>query len=201
MRAPASRQRLRRAGRSAGVRSSLNRLLQVGRREDWVVRMQPRRGGAFDASITAAVVRDWDGTRRGAWLIREVVGPAWRAAGHARVTPAAGGRVTIGRASKIQPDALESERLRRLRGDRGRGPARAAARHRPDRLGGRRRDRPVLVRQPPRRAAAGLSRRELARRAGVLGRDHPRPRIDRWPRRHRARCVREAGPARWSTGS
>ncbi len=101
-----------------GFRSSLNRLMQVGRHEDWVVRFQPRRGEPFDASITAALVRDWDGTPKGLrWLIREVVGPAWWAAGHALATPSRGGRVTIGRTGKLQPGELESERLRRIRAE------------------------------------------------------------------------------------
>ena len=42
-------------------RGGLDRLLQVGRRQGWVIRMQTRWGEAFDAAITAAVVRDWDG--------------------------------------------------------------------------------------------------------------------------------------------
>ncbi|MHB1560862.1 MAG: PAS domain-containing sensor histidine kinase [Isosphaeraceae bacterium] len=101
-----------------GFRTSLNRLLQVGRHEDWVVRIQPSRGGPYDASITAAVIRDSDGTPRGLrWIVREVVGPAWWSGGHAMVPPSHGGRVTIGRMGEVQPDQLESERLRRIRAE------------------------------------------------------------------------------------
>jgi PAS domain S-box-containing protein len=53
-------------------RGGINRLQRVGRREDWRVRIQPRRGAPFDARITASVVHDWDGTPIGyRWLIRE----------------------------------------------------------------------------------------------------------------------------------
>ncbi len=101
-----------------GFRTSLNRLLKVGRQEDWVVRIQPRRGGPYDASITAAVVRDFDGTASALrWIVREVVGPAWWAGGQAMVPPSRAGRVTIGRIGKVQPDEVESERLRRIRAE------------------------------------------------------------------------------------
>jgi PAS domain S-box-containing protein len=57
-------------------RSGLNRLLRVGRAENWIVRIQPRRGQAYDATMTAAVVRAGDGTPTGLrWFLRKAVHP------------------------------------------------------------------------------------------------------------------------------
>ncbi len=99
-------------------RLGMRRLLQVGRRDDWVIRLQPRRGGPYNASVTAAVVRDEDGTPTALrWLIREVLSPgmAGRASGPV-------GRVTIGMTSPTaDSDELAAERA---------GPA-AAPRPRP----------------------------------------------------------------------
>lgn len=55
-------------------RGGVNRLQRAGRREDWSVRIEPRGMTGFDAVVTAAVVRDWDGTPTGyRWLIREAM--------------------------------------------------------------------------------------------------------------------------------
>ncbi len=57
-------------------RFGLNRLLQNGRREDWIIRLRPRRDCEYHASITAAVVRDGNGTPTALrWLVREIVQP------------------------------------------------------------------------------------------------------------------------------
>jgi PAS domain S-box-containing protein len=100
-----------------GFRLGLNRLLQVGRREDWIIRIQPRQGDSYDASITVAVVRDWNGTLTALrWLLREVVSPGSQgpSARRSRAT----GRVTIGLASaSARPDELESERRARVRAE------------------------------------------------------------------------------------
>jgi PAS domain S-box-containing protein len=59
----------------SAFRSGLNRLLQAGRRSGWLVRLQPRHGAAFQASITAEAVRDWGGKPVAVrWMIREVTG-------------------------------------------------------------------------------------------------------------------------------
>ena len=185
-----------RAGwRSAGASLAC---MRVGRRERWLVRIQPRRGSAFDASITAAVVRDWDGSPTALrWMIREV-GPAASASGSDPRPAGPGHDRAVGRRNALR----RGERAigPAPRRGRGRGPARAAAEHRPDRLGVRRADRPVLVHQPPGRAGAGLSGRELDRRAGVLARDRPRRRpaagrVAPGPL-HRARAGRRAGVSR-----
>ncbi len=71
-------------------RGGLNRLPKVGRREGWMVRLRPRTGPEFATAMTAAVVRDLDGTPTALrWLIREV-----REAGQASSSGA--GRVTVG---------------------------------------------------------------------------------------------------------
>jgi PAS domain S-box-containing protein len=98
-----------------GFRLGLSRMLQVGRREDWIIRMEPRRGSPYDASVTVAVVRDGHGTARALrWLIREVVqaGSVGPAARRSRSS----GRVTIGLAGEsMPPDDLQAERLARAR--------------------------------------------------------------------------------------
>jgi PAS domain S-box-containing protein len=92
-----------------GFRYGLNRLLQVGRREDWIVRMQPRRGDAYDASMTVAVVRDGDGTPKGLrWLVREVVRHGPQGFAEPGVRPP--GRVTIGLTSAGLHEEAEAER-------------------------------------------------------------------------------------------
>jgi PAS domain S-box-containing protein len=76
-------------------RVGLSRLQQVGRREGWVVRMQPRRGTEYDATVTAAVVRDWNGSPTGLrWLIREGTGRPSKSTDGRRSRSS--GRVTIG---------------------------------------------------------------------------------------------------------
>ncbi len=176
----------------AAFRGGLNRLLRVGRREDWIVRVEPRRGGAFDAAITVAVVRDGEGAPSSLrWMFREVTGGIAASRGGASRR---GGRVTIGLTGPVPPDELARAPGPHPRRGRGRGVARALAGRQPDRLGGRRGDRPVLVHQPPGRAVPGLPGVVLAGRAGFLGRDHPRrgsadgrgasgPLRPRWPGR------------------
>ncbi len=99
----------------AAFRGGLTRLLREGRRENWIVRVQPRRGGSFDAAITAAVVRDWDGAPSSLrWLFREIAGGiAVNAGGVSR----ANGRVTIGLAGQAGPSELEGERWARIRAE------------------------------------------------------------------------------------
>ena len=70
-------------------------MVGVGRKQDWIVRLQPRRGPTFDATITAAVVRDWDGEPSSLrWMFREApriglpgprTGHRWRGLVHGRV--------------------------------------------------------------------------------------------------------------------
>jgi PAS domain S-box-containing protein len=92
-------------------RGGINRLHQVGRREDWVVRIQPRRGPAYDATVTAAVVRDRDGTPTALrWLIREAGRPELIDRSDRGLR--SGGRVTIG-----LPVDPEDERLARIRAE------------------------------------------------------------------------------------
>lgn len=71
-------------------RGGLNRLAKVGRRDGWSVRLRPRSESEFAAAMTAAVVRDLDGTPTSLrWLIREVC--------EAGQEPSSGpGRVTVG---------------------------------------------------------------------------------------------------------
>jgi PAS domain S-box-containing protein len=78
-----------------GFRVGMHRLQQVGRREGWVIRMQPRQGSAYDASVTVAVVRDWNGTPTGLrWLIREGIDRQAKSPGGRRSRSSR--RVTIG---------------------------------------------------------------------------------------------------------
>ncbi len=99
----------------AAFRGGLTRLLREGRRENWIVRVQPRRGGSFDAAITAAVVRDWDGAPSSLrWLFREIDGgPGVNGGGGLRAI----GRVTIGRAGQVGQNELEGERRARIRAE------------------------------------------------------------------------------------
>ena len=87
--------------------------------------------------ITAAVVRDWDGTPSSLrWMFREVAGGI---GGECRRGSRANGRVTIGLADDSGAGELEGERPGRLRAeDEAEAAPRAAGRHRRDRLGGRR---------------------------------------------------------------
>lgn len=97
-------------------RGGVNGLRRVGRREGWVVRIQRRREPAYDASITAAVVRDSDGTATALrWLIREVGPPAadHRSDGDTRT----GGRVTIGLPGGPMSGEAESEHVGRIRAE------------------------------------------------------------------------------------
>jgi PAS domain S-box-containing protein len=97
-------------GRMA-FRGGVNRLRRVGRREGWLVRIRPRRGTSFDASITAAVVRDWDGSPSALrWMIREA------AAGELSDARASG-RVTIGLTGDATAGDAASERSGRLRAE------------------------------------------------------------------------------------
>jgi PAS domain S-box-containing protein len=98
----------------AGFRFGLNRLLKVGRRDEWIIRLEPRRGRPYDAAVTVAVVRDSHGTPTGLrWLLREVVAsespsPVGRAVG----------RVTIGLARRPEAGGeLEAERRARARAE------------------------------------------------------------------------------------
>jgi PAS domain S-box-containing protein len=88
-------------------RLGLHRLQQVGRREGWVIRMLPRRGATYEATITAAVVRDWNGSPMGLrWLIREATEPASDEAVARRSRSS--GRVTIGLAAgQARPGEIE----------------------------------------------------------------------------------------------
>jgi PAS domain S-box-containing protein len=99
----------------ATFRGGLTRLLREGRRENWIVRVQPRRGGSFDAAVTAAVVRDWDGAPSSLrWLFREISGGLGVNPG---VASRAIGRVTIGLAGQVGPSELEGERWARIRAE------------------------------------------------------------------------------------
>ncbi len=100
----------------AAFRGGLNRLLRVGRREDWIVRMQPRRGGR---------VRRVDHGGRGPRLGRDAVGaavdgprgggPGRRANG--RPGSHATGRVRIGLADDSVPAEAQSEHQGRIRAE------------------------------------------------------------------------------------
>jgi PAS domain S-box-containing protein len=57
----------------SSFRGGLNRLLRSGRRDGWLVRFQGRDRGAFQASLTAEVIRDWGGSPVAVrWMIRDV---------------------------------------------------------------------------------------------------------------------------------
>ncbi len=93
-----------------GFRGGLSRLVGVGRKQDWIVRLQPRLRPTFDATITAAVVRDWDGEPSSLrWMFREaprigLPGPRTAVVGAALSTAGA-------------PEDGNSDRPTRLRGD------------------------------------------------------------------------------------
>jgi PAS domain S-box-containing protein len=59
----------------SSFRGGLNRLLRDGRRSGWLVRIQPRDRGSFQALITADAARDWGGTPVAVrWMVREASG-------------------------------------------------------------------------------------------------------------------------------
>ncbi|OKH31176.1 hypothetical protein NIES2119_29265 [[Phormidium ambiguum] IAM M-71] len=54
-------------------RNELNRLHKVGRLQEWITQLQPRKADPFDAALTVTTVSDWTGAIAGLrWLVRDI---------------------------------------------------------------------------------------------------------------------------------